>query len=189
MLMLGVYLLIGSRSHFNQMVVDVTGPGNRHVYSAMNVAYQTTYMAIQIPTCLYADRVDPATVLAALLLAMALSSAVTPFVLPALSSATGPGVAAVALLFAVNGALIGCWWPYMNAVLSNWAPPAELAYMYAAINTGVPAGAALGNAFTGFAYGVLQRGGPTATTFRYSFMVISVSTRARVNNPTDASRL
>lgn len=172
MLALGVYLTIASRSHFNQMVVDVTGKDNSHVYSTMNVLYQVAYATVQIPASVYADRVDPATVLGAVPLTMAFSSAVAPFALPELSSAAQPLSAAAIVtgaLFAVNGAVAGSWWPFMNVILTNWAPPAELAYMYAAINTGIPGGIALGNAFTGFAYGV------HGTAFRYSFFVVSVS--------------
>lgn len=174
MLMLGVYLTVAGRSHFNQMVVDATGADDCRAYSALNVVYQVTYAAVQIPACAYADRLDAGPVLAAVLLGMACSSTVAPFVLPRLASAPQSAAGLVAgALFAVNGALAGSWWPFMNAVLSNWAPPAELAYMYAAINTGVPGGVALGNAVTGFVYGAHQHHRTTA--FRYSFFIVAVS--------------
>lgn len=172
-LTLGVYLIIAGRSHFNQMLVDATGKHETdHTYSAMNVVYQVTYAAVQVPAFLYADRMDPSTVLGAVPLGVGVTSAVAPFVLPRLSS---PGLwsAAAGLvtgaLFAVNGALIGAWWPFMNVMLSNWAPPAKLSYMYAVIHTGIPGGIALGNAFTGLVYGV------HGSDFRYSFLIVSVS--------------
>jgi len=171
MLMLGVYLTVASRSHFNQMVVDATSANDSHAYSVLNVVYQVTYAVVQIPACAYADRLDAVTVLGAVPLGMAFSSMVAPFVLPRLTPAPLSAAGLVAgALFAVNGALAGAWWPFMSAMLSNWAPPAELAYMYAAINTGVPGGVALGNAYIGFVYGVHN-----TTAFRYSFFLVSVS--------------
>lgn len=169
-LMLGVYIIIASRSHSNQMLVDATGSDNGHAYAVMNVVYQVMYAVVQVPACLYADRLDPVAMLGVVPFGMAMTSAAAPFVLPKLTSSlwSMSGVVTGAL-FAVNGMLIGAWWPFMNVMLSNWAPPAKLAYMYAVINTGIPGGIALGNAYTGFVYGVYN------SAFRYSFFIVTVS--------------
>jgi len=177
-LMLGVYLTIGSRSHFNQMLVDATNSGSHgrdggHTYSAMNVVYQVAYAIVQVPAFLYADGVNPVPVLGAVPLAMAVTSAIAPFSLSNLSSSNF-AVFVTGILYVINGALAGSWWPFMNVMLSNWAPPIELAYMYAAINTGLPGGIALGNAFTGLVYGF------HGSAFRYSFFIVTVSTRNTV---------
>jgi sugar phosphate permease len=173
-LMIGVYLTIASRSHFNQMLVDATG-GRHQVYSAMNVVYQVAYAAIQVPASMCADHMDPVPALAIVPLMLALTSAVAPFVLWYVDwTASAPlpisSIVAIGALFAVNGASLGAWWPFMNVMVSNWAPPDRLAVMYGTINTGLPGGIALGNAVCGFAYSVHE------TTFRYSFFVVSVST-------------
>lgn len=168
-LMLGVYIIIASRSHYNQMLVDATGSDNGHAYAVMNVVYQVMYAVIQVPACLYANRLDPVAMLGVVPLGMAITSAVAPFVLSKLTSSLWSVAGMVTgVLFAVNGTLIGAWWPFMNVMLSNWAPPAKMSYMYAIIHTGIPGGIALGNAYTGFVYGVCN------SNFRYSFFIVSV---------------
>lgn len=168
--MLGVYLTVGSRTHFNQMLNDARADAGR-VYSTANAVYQTAYAAVQIPAFVYADRVDPVPVLGAAVAGVAVTSAVAPFAFRAVGS--GPAAfALVAGLYAVNGALGGVWWPFMSSMLANWAPAAELAYMYAVINTGLPGGIALGNAYTGLYYGL------HGTAFRCSFFVVTVSKNA-----------
>lgn len=52
-LMLGVYLTIGSRSHFTQLLnyrCSDTGSGDctGHTFSTMNAVYQTAYAAVQV---------------------------------------------------------------------------------------------------------------------------------------------
>lgn len=169
-LMLGVYIIIANRSHSNQMLVDATGSDSGHAYAVMNFVYQVMYAVVQVPACLYADRLDPVAILGAVPLGMAVTSAVAPFVLPELTSSLWSMAGMVTgALFAVNGTLIGVWWPFMNVMLSNWAPPEKLAYMYAIIHTGIPGGIALGNAYTGFIYSVCN------SAFRYSFFIVSVS--------------
>lgn len=164
-LMLGVYLTVGSRTHFNQMLNDAARADAGRAYSTANAVYQTAYAAVQVPAFVYADRVNPVPVLGAAVAGVAVTSAVAPFAF----RAAGAGPAIVAGLYAVNGALGGLWWPFMSSMLANWAPAAELAYMYAVINTGLPGGIALGNAYTGLYYGV------HGTAYRYSFFVVAVS--------------
>lgn len=120
-----------------------------------------------MPAFLFADRVDPVPVLGAVTLGTAVTSAIAPFAFRAL----GSGHAATVLLgalFAANGVLGGCWWPSMNTMLANWAPATELAFMYATVNTGLPGGIVLGNAFVGLVYGVHD------SAFRYSFFIVTV---------------
>ncbi|XP_025191104.1 sialin-like [Melanaphis sacchari] len=170
-LMVGVYLVTATRSHSNQMVISATG--NRDTYSAMNVVYQVAYLFVQLPTGLFADRLNPVTSLAVILAGLAATSAVSPFALIGLSSwSWTPWSSAIPVLvtgavYAVNGALAGSWWPFMNVMLSNWAPPDELAYMYSAISTGVPGGIVAGNLFTGFFYSL------HGCDFGYSFFIMS----------------
>lgn len=172
-LMVGVYLVMATRSHSNQMVISYTG--NRDTYSAMNVVYQLAYLIVQLPTGLFADRLNPVTSLAVIMAGLAATAAVSPFALIHLSSwSWTPWSSAVPVLvtgavYAVNGALAGSWWPFMNVMLSNWAPPDELAYMYSTISTGIPGGIVAGNLFTGFFYAL------HGCDFGYSFFVMSVS--------------
>lgn len=171
-LMLGVYLTVGSRTHFNQMLNDARADAGS-AYSTANAVYQTAYAAVQVPAFVYADRVNPVPVLGVAVAGVAVTSAVAPFAFEAIGS--GPAAfALVACLYAVNGALGGVWWPFMSSMLANWAPAAELAYMYAVVNTGLPGGIALGNAYTGLHYGV------HGTAFRYSFFVVAVSEQGLV---------
>lgn len=178
-LMLGVYLVMTSRSHFNQMLNhngddgggdNGGGGGDNSTYATMNMVYQVAYAAVQVPAFLYADRVDPVPVLGAVPLGLAVSSAMAPYALIAGPSSSTAARAATGALYAVNGALLGVWWPFMSVMLANWSPPAELAHKYATINTGVPGGTALGNAFAGLFYGLHN------SVFRHSFFVVSVST-------------
>ncbi|CAH1732203.1 sialin-like [Aphis gossypii] len=170
-LMVGVYLVTATRSHSNQMVISTTG--NRNTYSAMNVVYQLAYLIVQLPTGLFADRLNPVTSLAVIMVGLAATAAVSPFALVHLSSwSWTPWSSAIPVLvtgavYAVNGALAGSWWPFMNVMLSNWAPPDELAYMYSTISTGVPGGIVAGNLFTGFFYAL------HGSDFGYSFFVMS----------------
>jgi len=172
-LLIGVFLVMASRTHSNQMVVSATGA--RNTYSAMNVIYQVAYLVVQLPTGMFADRMNSVTMLTTIIAGLAITSAASPFALTGLStwswtpfSSAIPALVTGAL-YAVNGALAGSWWPFMNVMLSNWAPPEKLAYMYATINTGIPGGIVAGNMFTGFFYTV------QGTDFGYSFFVISVS--------------
>lgn len=173
-LLIGVFLVMANRTHTNQMVVSATG--GRDTYSAMNVVYQVAYLAIQLPTGLFADRLNSVTMLATIVSGLAISSAISPFALTGLSSwswtpwSSAIPVLVTGALYAVNGALAGSWWPFMNVMLSNWAPPDKLAYMYATINTGIPSGIVAGNMFTGFFYSAVEDSG-----FKYSFFVIAVS--------------
>jgi len=113
--------------------------------------------------------------LATIIAGLATTSAIYPFALAGLSSwSWTPWTSAIpamvtGTLYAVNGALAGSWWPIMNVMLSNWAPPEELAYMYSIINTGLPGGIVAGNIFTGFFYSL------HGSEFGYSFFIISVS--------------
>jgi len=172
-LLIGVFLVMASRTHSNQMVISATG--GRNTYSAMNIVYQVAYLVVQIPTGMFADRLNPVTMLAAIVAGLAITSAVSPFALVGLSSwSWTPWTSAIPVmvtgtLYAVNGALAGSWWPFMNVMLSNWAPPEELAYMYSTINTGLPGGIVAGNIFTGFFYSL------HGSEFRYSFLIMSVS--------------
>lgn len=172
-LLIGVFLVMASRTHYNQMVVSATGA--RHTYSAMNVIYQVAYLVVQLPTGMFADRLNSVTMLAIIVAGLAITLAASPFALIGLSTwSWTPFLSAIpalvtGALYAVNGALAGSWWPFMNVMLSNWAPPEKLAYMYSTINTGIPGGIVVGNMFTGFFYAV------QGTDFGYSFFVISVS--------------
>jgi len=172
-LLIGVFLVMASRTHCNQMVVNFTG--TRNIYSAMNVVYQVAYLVVQLPTGLLADSLNPVTMLATIITGLAVTSAVSPFALNGLSLwSWTPWTSAIPVIvtgtiFAINGALAGSWWPFMNVMLSNWAPPEKLAYMYATINTGLPGGIVVGNIFTGFFYSL------HGFDFGYSFFVITVS--------------
>lgn len=172
-LMVGVYLVIASRSHCNQMVVSATG--TRDIYSSMNIVYQAAYLAVQLPAGMFADRLDPVIMLAAIVGGLAITSTISPFALVGLSSwSWTPWTSAVpalvtGTLYAVNGALSGSWWPFMNVMLSNWAPSVKLAYMYSTISTGVPGGIVFGSAFTGFFYSVHD------FEFGFSFFIMTVS--------------
>lgn len=172
-LLIGVFLVMASRTHCNQMVINATG--TRDTYSTMNVFYQVAYLVVQLPTGLLADRLNSVTMLATIITGLAVSSAVSPFSLEGLSSWSWiPWTSAIpamvtGTLYAVNGALAGSWWPFMNVMLSNWAPPEKLAYMYATINTGLPGGIVVGNIFTGFFYSL------HGSDFGYSFFIITVS--------------
>lgn len=165
--------IMASRTHSNQMVISATGA--RNTYSAMNVVYQVAYLVVQVPTGLFADRLNSVTMLATIIAGLATTSAIYPFALAGLSSwSWTPWTSAIpamvtGTLYAVNGALAGSWWPIMNVMLSNWAPPEELAYMYSIINTGLPGGIVAGNIFTGFFYSL------HGSEFGYSFFIISVS--------------
>lgn len=62
-LMLGVYLTIGSRSHFIQMLnyrCNDTGAGDcaGSTFSAMNTVYQTAYAAVQVSSCRCESRAE-----------------------------------------------------------------------------------------------------------------------------------
>jgi len=118
---------------------------------------------------------NPVIMLATIIAGLAVTSAVSPFALAGLSSwSWTPWTSAIpamvtGITYAVNGALAGSWWPFMNVMLSNWAPPEKLAYMYSTINTGIPGGIVAGNIFTGFFYSL------HGSDFGYSYFVISVS--------------
>ncbi|XP_050528077.1 sialin-like [Daktulosphaira vitifoliae] len=62
----------------------------------------------------------------------------------------------------------GCWWPFMNVMLSNWCPPTELSYMYSVINTGLPGGIILGTVIPGMIYK------NSSSDFQHSFFAIMV---------------
>lgn len=172
-LLIGLFLVMASRTHSNQMVINSTGAHT--TYSSMNVVYQVAYLVVQLPIGLFADRLNPVTMLATIIGGLAITSVVSPFALTGLSSwSWTPWKSAIpammtGTLYAVNGALAGSWWPFMNVMLSNWAPPEELAFMYSTINTGLPSGIVAGNIFTGFFYSL------HGSEFGYSFFIMSVS--------------
>lgn len=121
---------------------------------------------------MFADRVDPARALGAVTTSLAVSSAVTPFAVRRLNEPWHvTRKLAVGVLYTVNGALIGLSWPFINAMLSHWAPSDELSSMYAVINTGVPGGLLLGNLITGVVYREIS------SEFFYSYFIFAVSFR------------
>lgn len=100
-LTVGVYLIMACRSHFVQMLEHSDRTGRGRAYSTTNVAYQAAYAAVQVPAMVYGNRADPALVLAAVPLGMAVTSAAVPYALSADPSSSAASV--------VNGALTGAW--------------------------------------------------------------------------------
>ncbi|XP_050427042.1 uncharacterized protein LOC126837247 [Adelges cooleyi] len=164
-LMLGVYITMATRSHFNLMLVDASESFQvPNVHFMLNIVYQVGFMAVQVPSGIWLDGVNPVPVLGVIVLALAVSSFISPFTFRA--GLLYPS----AMLAGINGMIVGCWWPSMGVMLSNWAPPAELSCMYSTINTGIPGGTILGTVIPGIIY--TNR---NSSDFHHSFFVLAAA--------------